>query len=172
MAFTKQPVREPRRFWRMIKRVGDCWEWQGSRDDKGYGTMWNGFAYDRVHRFAWYLKFGIIPRGLFVLHRCDNPPCIRPSHLFLGEHQDNMNDMVQKGRLRGADGEVITKRLVAEWAEMDPVKKAGRMARIRAGITSQSIEKMKRSRWTPEARRKQAELIRARSGGGPRSSSA
>jgi hypothetical protein len=75
-----------------------CWEWCGSRLVTGYGK----FEFKRriilAHRAAWELCFGPIPGSLWVLHSCDNPPCCRPGHLFLGTHADNMADMVAKGR--------------------------------------------------------------------------
>ncbi len=81
-----------------------CLEWPRGRRN-GYGN-----AYDPVkmrnryaHQIAYELTFGSIPSGLDVLHKCDNPPCFRPSHLFLGTHQDNMRDCVAKGRKHNGD---------------------------------------------------------------------
>src|SRR5213595_2463827 len=71
---------------------GCCWEWPGSRNKRGYGlTKLRGENY--AHRAAWVETFGVIPKGLNLCHHCDNPPCIRPAHLFLGTHRDNMQDM-------------------------------------------------------------------------------
>jgi hypothetical protein len=94
------PEHLPERFWaRVAKTDGDgCWEWQGSRNRAGYGRF--GFRQTPTHRLAWELTNGPISDGLFVCHRCDNPPCVRPDHLFLGTHADNMNDMDAKGRRR------------------------------------------------------------------------
>lgn len=90
------------RFWARVRRGGvdDCWEWQGPRDRKGYGCCYPGrFAGSRLtHRFAWSTTHGPIPQGLFVCHKCDNPPCCNPNHLFLGTVRDNAIDMVRKGR--------------------------------------------------------------------------
>lgn len=75
-----------------------CREWQGSRTWFGYGSIWREGRTWVVHRWVWTLANGPIPEGMRVLHRCDNPPCFRLDHLFLGTHQDNMTDMVEKGR--------------------------------------------------------------------------
>lgn len=88
------------RFWSRVSvgRRDECWEWRGSRDGKQYGTFTVGSAPWGSHRLAWVLVHGSIPDGLHVLHRCDNPPCVNPHHLFLGTHLENMQDMVRKGR--------------------------------------------------------------------------
>jgi hypothetical protein len=87
-------------FWAKVARGADCWEWGGARNTSGYG--WFRFGPDRTptgaHRVAYELSNGPIPDGLAVLHRCDNPPCVNPAHLFLGTNQDNVTDKVNKGR--------------------------------------------------------------------------
>jgi hypothetical protein len=93
------------RFWKRVKQEGfGCWEWSGSRFRSGYGQItpvvgcgWDG-ASMVAHRVAYALTHGKVPRGLNVMHTCDNPPCCNPAHLVLGTHADNMGDMIAKGR--------------------------------------------------------------------------
>jgi hypothetical protein len=97
-----RPVAE--RFWEKVDKSGECWTWRPvtGRHPFGYG-MFTPQHGQRVtsHRFSWQLAHGPIPSGLFVLHKCDNPPCVRPDHLFLGTHKDNMADMKAKKRQPG-----------------------------------------------------------------------
>lgn len=91
------------RLWSKVPVRGDgCWEFAGAKSHKGYGQLpiWrDGRSIPRsAHRLSWELANGPIPAGMSVLHRCDNPPCVRPDHLFLGTQSDNMQDMVAKGR--------------------------------------------------------------------------
>lgn len=106
MAHAPRPMAE--RFWARVTRGAgnSCWEWTGPTLPKGYGTITSGRASGHpprqlVHRVSWEMHNGPIPDGLWVLHHCDNPPCIRPDHLFLGTAADNNADMRQKGRWRG-----------------------------------------------------------------------
>lgn len=86
-----------RRFWSKVRRVsGGCWLWTGARNRYGLFRL-NGKV-RKAHRVAWELTNGPIPDGLNVLHTCDNPPCVRPSHLFLGTQAENVRDMWAKGR--------------------------------------------------------------------------
>jgi predicted XRE-type DNA-binding protein len=90
-----------RRFLSKVKRgrPNDCWEWQGTRMYKGYGHIAVRRKFYRAHRVAWVLHHRQrIPKGMFVCHTCDNPPCCNPAHLFLGTNVDNMQDMLSKGR--------------------------------------------------------------------------
>jgi hypothetical protein len=93
--------RFPDRFWSKVDRSGDCWLWTGYRRRLGYGEVQvPGLKRPRLtHRVAWELTNGPIPDGLSVCHACDNPPCCNPAHLFLGTHQENMQDAGRKGIL-------------------------------------------------------------------------
>lgn len=100
MAPVPRPLAE--RFWSHVKKGEECWEWTGAQRGGGYGAIWVGNRKDGghrpAHRVAWLLMRGPIPLGEMVCHRCDNRRCVRPDHLFLGNHQANMTDMAQKGR--------------------------------------------------------------------------
>ena len=84
-------------FWEKVLGNG-CWEWHGKRITSGYGMMMRNRKHILAHRLSYELAFSPIPKGKLVCHRCDNPRCIRPSHLFVGTMKDNQEDMVAKGR--------------------------------------------------------------------------
>ncbi len=90
------------RFWTKTKQVaGGCIEWQGARLSAGYGKTGAGGRGGKTlltHRVAYELTHGPIPDGMFVCHHCDNPPCVNVDHLFLGTHEDNTRDKMDKGR--------------------------------------------------------------------------
>lgn len=85
----------------LVNPVTDCWEWTAYRQKQGYGC----FSYHGIqrlaHRASWELHFGRIPSGKDILHKCDNPPCVNPSHLFIGDDFINQQDRVAKGRHKG-----------------------------------------------------------------------
>lgn len=89
----------------------NCWCWTKDKNNRGYGqTTFRKKTGQRSHRISWLVWKGEIPEGLLVLHKCDNPSCINPDHLFLGTHEDNMIDMKVKGRAcKGEDSHLHKK---------------------------------------------------------------
>ena len=105
------------RFWSKVDKngpvpehmphLGPCWLWTAARQQgSGYGLFGMHGASALAHRVVWELAHGEIPPDLFVLHQCDTRACVRPDHLFLGNHQENMTDMVNKRRQCGT-GKVV-----------------------------------------------------------------
>ncbi len=91
------------RFWSKVVKTDSCWKWTGCKKD-GYGRInrgARGLGSDYAHRVSWLMHNGAIPEGLCVLHRCDNPECTNPGHLFLGTKKDNSRDMISKKRGAG-----------------------------------------------------------------------
>jgi hypothetical protein len=87
------------RFAAKTRRKGECLEWIGSRNSSGYGMFYYGGQTRKAHRVAYEMAHGSIADGMQICHRCDNPWCVEPSHLFMGSASDNMRDALSKGRL-------------------------------------------------------------------------
>jgi len=90
-------------FWKSVDIKGDneCWNWKQCCDTGGYGHFNSKRKMFLSHRFAYEDKIGSIPAGKLVCHKCDNPKCCNPSHLFIGSNRDNRQDASKKGRITG-----------------------------------------------------------------------
>ena len=100
VASTKQWPSAKDRLLNLCRKSSEtsCWEFVGGHTRKGYGKLWHNGGMKTAHRVAYEILVGPVPEAKFVLHRCDNPSCLNPDHLFIGTHQDNMADMRMKGR--------------------------------------------------------------------------
>jgi hypothetical protein len=166
------------RFWSKVAGVEDgCWLWQGTLDRSGYGKFKAGGRYVGAHRVAYALTTGIDPGTLYVCHRCDVRACVRPDHLFLGDHAANMEDAIAKGRierrpilpfapsLRSQPGEahgraILTEREVVEMRELHADYGMTYAALAAwygvAAATAKAICRGRRWRHVPEAPRRPA----------------
>lgn len=88
------------RFWSLVDKsnIDGCWPWRSLSGSKFYGTFYINGVSRASHRISYYLETGIDPVGSLVCHRCDNPPCVRPDHLFMGTTSTNVADKIKKGR--------------------------------------------------------------------------
>lgn len=126
-------------FWERVSGTNtpeSCWEWTGPVSADGYGIVereTDDGHFNRAHRFAYYLTHGVIPPGMCVCHRCDNPRCVNPAHLFLGSARENNADRARKGRTGVNRGEAHHNAKFAD-AEVPRI-----WARLLAGESQASI---------------------------------
>jgi hypothetical protein len=102
---------KPKPFDTYFDKGSGCWLWLGGKHKTGYGHYRFNGKIQTAHRVMWLKTFGEIPAGMCVCHKCDNPQCINPDHLFLGAHLDNMLDRDKKGRTNIKPAQVANKLL-------------------------------------------------------------
>lgn len=137
-------------FWSWaVKASSGCWEWTRSFNNQGYGQQRvTGGRTLVAHRVAYALHHGAIPGGQQVLHRCDNPKCVNPDHLFLGTQSDNIRDAVSKGRHRRGDGPA-SRFTASEVAEILAATGSQRELAKRFGVAQNVIGRIKRGVYRP-----------------------
>lgn len=136
-------------FWSCVPvaEIHDCWEWQGTIQDTGYGRFKVGTQPHSAHRTSWEIHFGPIPKEMHVLHRCDNRKCVNPAHLFLGTNDDNIKDMIAKQRHAHGETNGASKLNDAQVVEILELLRAGELNQnqiaARFGVTDMTIIRIK-----------------------------
>ena len=125
------------RIWQWIDTSSACWMWTGALQnvDSGYGVVRFNDKKHYAHRLIWSLFNGPVPDGAFICHHCDEPRCVRPSHLYAGTQKENVADMFRRGRARPARGEAIgcSKLTEADVLEMRRLYSEGGISQRAAG---------------------------------------
>lgn len=125
----------------------DCWNWTGCSDKDGYGrfnTRPNGIKkMVAAHRYCWEIFKPKIPDGILLLHKCDWPPCVNPSHLFLGTHKDNVDDMISKERTNYAICCKLTLEQVLEIKTAPAYRGVNRDLSLKHGVSDSVISEIR-----------------------------
>lgn len=146
---------DPRRpwqetFWSHVDKRGECWLWTSCLDRRGYGVFGATRAPSRsAHRLSWIIATGKDPGQLHVCHRCDNPPCVRPDHLFLGNDAANLGDMAAKKRSAWGERSSHAKLTANNVQQIRLLIAAGELHRVIAeqfGVSRTTIGDIKRRR--------------------------
>lgn len=125
---TRRPLSIDKKLWSKVDKTSSadgCWLWTGYQEADGRGRILVNGRREMVYRVAWTEIIGPIPDGLWVCHKCDNPSCVNPAHLFLGTAKDNTQDMLAKGRHRTDEEKRVAnlQRGDQHWLRRNPEKR-------------------------------------------------
>lgn len=143
------------RFWPKVTKGPGCWEFRGAPcGPSGHRQFHDGERGTLAHRFSYAVHFGPIPDGVCVCHRCDNPACVRPDHLFLGSQAENLADMVRKGRSSSGGRHWNAKLTSGAVAEIRRLAETGMQQKDIAalfGVSGTAVHKIiHRKRWAKD----------------------
>lgn len=149
------------RFSMYFVRAVGCWVWVGRRNKSGYGEFYlHPYGRRLAHRVAYAMFNGDVPENVFVLHRCDNPYCVNPAHLWLGDQQDNIRDAAIKGRLKPPP----IRQKLSEDQVQEIIQSRGSAAKIARGfgVSREQIRKIRNGTSRSAMARRVVEVIRNR----------
>ena len=138
----------PQDFLSLVNKTETCWLWMGGVDKNGYGQFTVNYRNTRAHRYSYSTFVATIPKGALVLHSCDNPPCVNPSHLSLGSHKENARQRAERGRNGNQSGEANHAALLTA-KQVESIRTDTRLQRIIAKdyrIAQQTVSDIKRGR--------------------------
>jgi hypothetical protein len=134
MGYVRGPLAE--RFWDKVKKSNGCWTWTAGQMGAGYGCLYVATMKRmlQAHRVSWMLHHGSLPpKGVGVLHRCDNRLCVRPDHLFLGTQEDNVRDCREKGRWNDRRGSKNARSVLRE-SDIPEIRRRAKAGTTRAQL--------------------------------------